>query len=204
MTKTSLKSFYDLVHYTDEDGYEHLLPFGFVSESLKTIDHAGNAIHNGKAFAAWGLKEHVATDGSYDIVLRTPAGSTAYIHVLKAYSWVEGGQCRLQVYETPTTSTSDTSFTPINRNRLSTVEATVTVETSATVTLGAATQINEKVFGGGTDKKGDTGGGDGPGRAEYILDTSTVYIFRALNKSTDSATVSIWVLWGEEDKGIET
>ena len=204
MTKSSLKSFFDLVHYTDEDGYEHLLPMDFVGEAVKVIDHAEHGLHKGTVYTAWGLKEHVAVDGTYDVIFRTPAGSTAYIHLMNSYGWVEGGQCRLQIFETPTTATSDTAFTPINRNRLSTESSGVEIETSGTVTIGTATQINEKVFGGGTDKKGDTGGAAAARRAEYVLDTSTTYVVRALNKSTDSSTVSLWLLWSEEEEGIET
>jgi len=204
MTKTYLKSIHDLIHYTDEDGHEHLLPTDFVGEAVKVINHADHMLHAGKVYAAWGLKNSVAVDGVYDMILRTPAAATAYVYLIHSYGWVEGGQCRLQIFEKPTTATSDTAFTPINRNRLSAGTSGVEVETSGTVTIGSATQINEKVFGGGTDKKGNTGGAAGAKRAEYILDTSTTYVVRGLNKSTDSSTVSIWLLWAEESEGIET
>jgi len=192
MTKTSLKSFYDLVHYTDEDGYEYFLPHDYVGEGIKTIDRQEHAIHKGQVFAAWGDKASVAVDGAYDIVIRTPAGSTAYTHILKEHAWANGNQCRLQIFETPTTATSDTSFTPINRNRLSTGVSAVGIETSATVTVGAATEITEHIYAGGTIED------------KIVLNTSTVYVFRAINKHTDSATMSMKIEWSEEDRGLET
>ena len=204
MTESYLKSIHDLVQWTDQSGTIFAFPIDYVDRSIKVIDHSLSHIHEGKAFTAWGDKASVAVDGVYDIILRTPAAATAYVHLIHSYGWVEGGQCRLQIFEKPTTATSDTAFTPINRNRLSAETSGVEVETSGTVTVGSATQINEKVFGGGTDKKGDTGGAAGVKRAEYILDTSTTYVVRGLNKSTDSATVSLWLLWAEEAEGIET
>jgi len=204
MTKSSLKSFYDLVHYTDEDGYEHFLPLDYVSGGVLSASHQENTLFKGQKFAAWGIQASTAIDGAYDIVLRTPAGATAYTHLMKIEGWVDGGQCRLQLLETPTTATSDTAFTPVNQNRLSTDTSGVEIETSATVTVGAAVQVDEKVFGGGTSKKGDLGAGAGPGVAQYILDTSTTYVIRALNKSADSSTVSIRLTWAEHSRGIET
>jgi len=204
MTKSNLKSIHDLVHYTDEDGYEHLLPFDYVSESLKTVSHTENMIHNGKLFVAWGQITNLAADGTYDIILRTPASTTAYVHILKLEGWTDGGQCRLQIYESPTTATSDTSFTPINRNRLSNGVSGVKIETSGTVTIGAATQINQKIFGGGTIGASDLGGDTGLARASYILDTSTTYVIRSVNKAVDSSTVSIFLLWSENGKGLES
>jgi len=204
MTKSDLKSFYDLVHYTDEDGYEHFLPSDYVSGGVIAASHQENALFIGEEFAAWGIQASIAIDAAYDIVLRTPAAATAYIHLMKIKGWVDGGQCRIQLFETPTTATSDTSFTPVNQNRLSTGVSGVEIETSATVTIGAATQVDEEVFGGGTDKKGDLGAGAGPGMAQYVLNTSTTYVIRALNKSADSSTVSVRLMWAEHGKGIET
>jgi len=192
------------VHYTDEDGYEHFLPSDRVSGGVLSASHQENTLFKGQKFAAWGVKASIAINAYYDIVLRTPAGSTAYVHLMKVRGWVDGGQCRIQLFETPTTATSDTAFTPVNQNRLSTDTSGVEIETSATVTVGAAVQVDEEIFGGGTSKKDDLGAGAGPGMAQYVLDTSTVYVIRALNKSADSSTVSIRLEWAEHGKGIET
>ncbi len=204
MTRTSLKSFFNLVHYTDEDGYEHLLPMDYVSDSLLVADHKGHALHKGQKFAAWGYFPSLTVDGIYDIVFRTPPSATAYVHLLQFDGWVDGGQCRLQIYETPTTATSDTAFIPINRNRLSSRTSGVEIETSGTVTIGGAVQIGQNIFGGGTTKHDDSGAGDRESRSELVLNTSTTYVMRAINKSEDSSTVSVFMLWAEEEKGLET
>jgi len=204
MTQQGLVSVHNIVSYIDEDGKTHILPHDYVADAVKISSHAEAELHRGTIFTAWGTKDSVDVDDHYDLVFRTPASTV--IHLIQAYGWIDGAQGQLKVYECLATATATgTGFTPINRNRLSTGEAAAKVETSATATLYDALQINEKVFGGGTDKQGnDVGGGLGAPRSEYVLNTSTVYIIRMLNKSADSATVSTWLLWHEGDKGLES
>jgi len=204
MTQQGLVSVHNIVSYIDQDGKTHILPHDYVADAVKIASHSEASLHKGKVFTAWGTKDSVDVDDHYDLVLRTPASTV--IHLIQAYGWIDGAQGRLKLFECLATATATgTGFTPINRNRLSSGEAAAKVETSATATLYDALQINEKVFGGGTDKQGnDVGGGLGAPRSEYVLDTSTVYIIRMENKSADSATVSTWLLWQEGDKGLES
>lgn len=169
-----------------------------VTKGVKAIDSDHAYIHEGYMFSAY-TNQEIASEGVYKITFETPASATGkYIHWRPEFISTSGDSVTVKVYEGSSGDSGGSDFTPINRNRLSSLTSLSTVTLGATVTTNG-TQIDESFIGGGTGVGGTTQGSESGDKNEIILKQGELYTIEVTNGSSSANDIFIKLLWYEED-----
>lgn len=158
------------------------------------IDVLHHKIHEGLDYGAGHIFESVADDGTSDILVKVSADND--LHSITNFA--VGGDAFAYLYEDVVPTTNGTEITPSNLNRESTKVTTGSVYFGPTVAAGSLGIELPPTFIPGGQKKDATGGENG-GRHEWILDKSTNYLFRLVNKANATAHQSININYYEHD-----
>ena len=158
---------------------------------LITVDVNHQRNHDGRAYyayKAYPASAPLSSGASIDIMFACAAGITPHLNVEAMCM----GDAELKIYENAT-STSGTSFTPINRNRNSTNVSQSAMVINPTVTA-TGTEIDYQIIAGGVGKK--SGGGES-GSLEYVLKPLTNYLFRLTNVNGTNHAAFLALEWYE-------
>jgi hypothetical protein len=162
---------------------------GFTNDVV-AIDSVHEWIHKGLMFSSHYYDNAVADDGVIELLIQVPAGQSAHLRVHCS----AGGDAEMRLFEAPTFSSAGTALAEINRNRVSSKTAQVTV-THTPTTSDDGTEIEfEFIPGGGAIL---SGGGDNSFFNEIILAPGEDYLVRLTNVSGGSSPLSIGLHWYE-------
>jgi hypothetical protein len=159
------------------DGYDT------THDAVVTLDEIHSSIHKGRMFSSGYHSMSVADNADIEILVQV--GATA-AHAL--LSVAVGGDAEAELYEGTTFSGAGTAATPVNKNRFSATAATTTVTHTPTLTLDG-TLLASGYIPGGT--KAQSGGGTGSSFAEWVLQTSTDYLIRLINRAGSTQPLGI-------------
>ena len=145
------------------------IPLDEVARAVATIEYEHHEIHDGDMFQG----KRLVTGGdnsTHIILLRTGA---KLVHA--EFSFGANVEARAELFSAPTLTASGTLLPSYNRNRSSAKTPLTTLRDTATYSL-SGTRL-EPFIGGSTGFKEGTGAG-GQSRHEWILNVSTVYMWR--------------------------
>lgn len=162
-----------------------------VHDALRVIDVLHHQTHNGRVFQASAISAAVANNDVFEFLLRTD--DTRYCH-LRA-QLMAAGDAYLHIFESPTSSADGSAVSAVNKNRLSSESAKLSVFSGPTVTVDG-TQLHEEFVPGG---HGNQGSGGRANFEEFVLKRDvTDYLTRATNKSGGAADLGLLLLtWYE-------
>ena len=158
------------------------------TRAMNIIEYAHHEVHGGSAFSINYVEDLAAAKSSTNIFV-TPL-STKEVHVVFGFE-VEA-EADIKIYEGVTITTSGTSHTFFNKNRVSTTTSSALFFTGAVVaTTGTALILHHHP---GSGKK--VGGGT-RGQQEWILKSNTVYSIVLLNSTVGANQTDIELDWYE-------
>lgn len=140
-----------------------------------TSDHA--YIHAGLSFSI--ALDLGSISSAYYVILTTPASSTGkYVHFRPSASGIttDANSVEFTMQENITSYTGGTSYTPFNRNRLSTNISSCVIKYGITPTVGSPVLLDTQQVGS-TGIPGARHGGSTGGNDEIIFKPETTYLF---------------------------
>lgn len=165
-----------------------------ISGALVVISAEHHEIHEGETFLVSYKSADAAPIADNGAVLFVITTHSRYAHMTARAGC--GGDMEAELYEgTTVTAGTGTAMTAYNKNRASTEAATVGVRRGMTV-AGAGTLLENEFIAGGTGPLAV--GGASSTRAEWVLNTSTVYMVRITNRSGAVQPMSLAIEWYEE------
>jgi hypothetical protein len=161
--------------------------------ALVTMPYTTEQTHNGKFFFCNQYNGSIASSGNFDILLVTGSISP-HLGVMVDIS----AAATLSIYEGVTYSASGSAISSYNANRTSTNTTVQSFYNGPTITgTGTALMTQHYIPGGST---GNASGGTSTDFAritEFILKTSTAYLFRVTNIAAGTAQASMQFGWFE-------
>lgn len=152
------------------------------------------ATHAGKFFFSNFYNAAVASAGTIDLLVVTGATTTPHIAIMIDMA----AAATLSIYEDATASNNGTPLTAINANRQSTKVTTASVFHTPTITgTGTTLMLNHYIAGGTTGNATGGSSNDFARITEFLLKTSSKYLFRVTNLSASAAAGSVQLGWFE-------
>jgi hypothetical protein len=168
-----------------------------VTGAVRAIDTDHSYIHEGIMFSTYELQT-ISAGGTSKISLTTPGSATGtFIHWRPSLISTSGDRVTVTLYEDNSVATGGAALTPINRDRMVTRTAQMTVKAGVTIT-SAGTAIDATYIGGGTSAGGNRNGAETGEKNEIVMKQSTEYSVVTYNGSTAAGTVFVKLLWYEE------
>ena len=172
----------------DKDGNQVLSGSDFPVVNVAVNHHR---LHEGRAFYAFHLINNGATladQATIDFVFASALGTNMHV----TFGGACGGDAELLMYE-GTATTGGTLYTPLKRNRPSTITSNVAMVLNPTVTNVGTLISADLIVGGGKTKSGG-GGAEG---LEYVLSSLTNYMVRLKNVSGANQVAYLSLEWYE-------
>ena len=161
------------------------------SGGVRTSSELQSAVHDGNMFSF--TNNGTITSGASLILLgRT---TSKQVHFDGFNMDISQGAFLVEMFEAPTVTTTGTIQTVVNRNRASTIVATMSLYTGATVSANGTLLANDKLLHVGSGTKilsGTATIDDG-----WILKVNTDYIIKLTNQAASATSYNAKFAWHE-------
>lgn len=159
------------------------------TDALVILEHAAHEVLDGNSFYVEYVDITMDDTNTIMILLVTP-NTTKYAHAIVGCAGTKG--LTLQFYEDTTTTDDGTALTEFNRNRNSSIAATVVA--THTPTIGANGTLLQTRYAGSSGKYAEAGASRGLN--EWILKANTKYLLK-LTAHEDTMKARLYANWHE-------